>query len=53
MDLKYTYLALRISEESTPLTTFLTQGGAYQWLTIPTGTACSPGYFIDAINRNL
>jgi Reverse transcriptase (RNA-dependent DNA polymerase)/RNase H-like domain found in reverse transcriptase/Integrase zinc binding domain len=53
MDLKYAYLALRISEESKPLTTFLTQGGAYQWLTIPTGAACSPAYFIDAINRIL
>jgi hypothetical protein len=53
MDLKYAYLALRISEESRPLTTFLTQGGAYQWLTIPTGAACSPAYFIDAINRIL
>jgi len=53
MDLKYAYLALRISEESMPLTTFLTQGGAYQWLTIPTGAACSPAYFIDAINRVL
>jgi hypothetical protein len=29
MDLKYAYLALRISEESKPLTTFLTQAGAY------------------------
>jgi hypothetical protein len=53
MDLKYAYLALRISEESKPLTTFLTQGGAYQWLTIPTGAACSPAYFIDAVNRIL
>jgi hypothetical protein len=53
MDLKYAYLALRISEDSKSLTTFLTQGGAYQWLTIPTGAACSPAYFIDAINRIL
>jgi hypothetical protein len=53
MDLKYAYLALRISEESKPLTTFLTPSGAYQWLTIPTGAACSPAYFIDAINRIL
>jgi hypothetical protein len=53
MDLKYAYLALRISEESKPLTTFLTPSGAYQWLTIPTRVACSPAYFIDAINRVL
>lgn len=53
MDLKYAYLALRIDEESKPLTTFLTQGGAYQWLSIPTGAACSPAYFIDAVNRIL
>ncbi len=53
MDLKYAYLALRICEESKPLTTFLTPGGAYQWLSIPTGAACSPAYFIDAVNRIL
>ena len=53
MDLKYAYLALRICEDSKPLTTFLTPGGAYQWLSIPTGAACSPAYFIDAVNRIL
>jgi hypothetical protein len=53
MDLKYAYLALRICEESKPLTTFLTPGGAYQWLSLPTGAACSPAYFIDAVNRIL
>jgi hypothetical protein len=53
MDLKYAYLALRIDEESKPLTTFLTPSGAYQWLSIPTGAACSPAYFIDAVNRIL
>jgi hypothetical protein len=53
MDLKYAYLALRIDEQSKPLTTFLTPAGAYQWLSIPTGAACSPAYFIDAVNRIL
>ncbi len=53
MDLQYAYLALRIDENSKPLTTFLTPNGAYQWLSIPTGVACSPAYFIDAVNRIL
>jgi Reverse transcriptase (RNA-dependent DNA polymerase)/RNase H-like domain found in reverse transcriptase/Integrase zinc binding domain len=53
MDLRYAYLALKIDEPSKPLTTFLTPGGAYQWLSIPTGAACSPAYFIDAVNRIL
>ena len=53
MDLKYAYLALRISEESKSLTTFLTQKGVYQWETIPTGASCSPSFFVDAINRIL
>jgi hypothetical protein len=53
MDLKYAYLALRINEQSKPLTTFLTPGGAYQWLSIPTGAACSPAYWIDAVNQIL
>jgi hypothetical protein len=53
MDLRYAYLALKIDEQSKPLTTFLTPRGAYQWLSIPTGAACSPAYFIDAVNRIL
>ena len=53
MDLRYAYLALKIDENSKPLTTFLTPNGAYQWLSIPTGAACSPAYFIDAVNRIL
>jgi hypothetical protein len=53
MDLRYAYLALKIDEQSKPLTTFLTPNGAYQWLSIPTGAACSPAYFIDAVNRIL
>ena len=53
MDLQYAYLALKIDENSKPLTTFLTPNGAYQWLSIPTGAACSPAYFIDAVNRIL
>jgi hypothetical protein len=46
-------LALKIDEPSKSLTTFLTPNGAYQWLSIPTGAACSPAYFIDAVNRIL
>jgi len=53
MDLKYAYLALKIDEPSRPLTQFLTPNGAYQWLSIPTGAACSPAFFIDAINKIL
>ncbi len=53
MDLRYAYLALKIDEESKSLTTFLTATGAYQWLSIPTGAACSPAYFIDCVNRIL
>jgi Reverse transcriptase (RNA-dependent DNA polymerase) len=53
MDLRYAYLALKIDEKSKPLTTFLTPTGAYQWLSIPTGAACSPAYFVDAVNRIL
>ena len=53
MDLRYAYLALKIDEPSMSLTTFLTPNGAYQWKSIPTGAACSPAYFIDAVNRIL
>jgi dUTPase len=53
IDLRYAYLSLKIDEQSRPLTTFLTPRGAYQWLSIPTGAACSPAYFIDAVNRIL
>ena len=53
MDLSYAYLALRIDEQSKPLTTFLTPTGTYQWLSLPTGAACSPAFFIDAVNRIL
>jgi hypothetical protein len=53
LDLKYAYLALRIDEESRPLTTFLTPTGKYYWLSLPTGAACSPAYFIDAMDRIL
>ena len=53
MDLRYAYLALRIDEQLKPLTTFLTPTGTYQWLSLPTGAACSPAFFIDAVNRIL
>jgi len=53
LDLKYAYMALRIDEESRPLTTFLTPTGSFQWLSIPTGAANSPAYFTDACNKIL
>ena len=53
MDLRYAYLALKIDEESRPLTQFLTPNGAFQWLSMPTGAACAPAFFIDAVNRIL
>ena len=53
MDLRYAYLALKLDEESISYTTFLTMHGAYQWLSIPTGAACSPAYFIDCVNKIL
>jgi len=53
LDLKYAYLALRIDEESRPLTTFLTPTGSYQWLSLPTGAANSPAYFTDACDKIL
>jgi hypothetical protein len=49
MDLRQGYYSLRLDEPSRVLTTFLTPNGAYQLLTIPTGTACSPAYFLDAM----
>ena len=49
----HNYLALRIDEQSKPLTTFLTPTGTYQWLSLPTGAAFSPAFFIDAVNRIL
>jgi len=53
LDLKYAYLALRIDEESRPLTTFLTPTGSFQWLSLPTGAANSPAYFTDACEKIL
>ena len=34
MDLRYAYLALKIDENSKPLTTFVTPNGSNQWLSI-------------------
>ena len=45
MDLRYAYLALKIDENSKPLTTFLTPNGAYHWLSIPTGRVAEPPDF--------
>ncbi|RPH78729.1 MAG: hypothetical protein EHM77_06640, partial [Planctomycetaceae bacterium] len=53
IDLRYAYLGLRLSPESRHLTTFLTPNGSYQWVSLPTGAACSPPYFLDAINKIL
>jgi hypothetical protein len=53
LDLRQAYLALRIDEESRPLTTFITANGSYQWLSLPTGAANSPIHFANAINRVL
>jgi len=53
LDLKYAYMALRIDEDSRPLTTFLTPTGSFQWLSLPTGAANSPAYFTDACDKIL
>ena len=53
LDMRYAFLALKIDEKSRPLTTFLTPGGAYQWLSLPTGAASSPAHFTEALNKIL
>ena len=53
MDMRQGYYALRLDEKSRALTTFLTPKGAYQLLTMPTGAACSPAYFLDAMAKVL
>jgi hypothetical protein len=53
IDLRYAYLALRLSPESRALTTFLTPTGSYPWISLPTGAASSPSYFLDAIYKIL
>jgi hypothetical protein len=47
------YYALRLNEASKAYTTFLTPKGAYQLLTLPTGAAASPPYFLEVMNKIL
>ena len=49
----YAFLALKISKDSQPLTTFLTPTGSYQWVSLPTGAANSPVHFTNALNKIL
>jgi hypothetical protein len=53
MDMRQGYYALRLDKKSQALTTFLTPKGAYQLLTMPTGAACSPAYFLDTMTKVL
>jgi len=53
LDLRQAYLGLRITEDSRPLTTFLTPSGSFQWLSLPTGSANSPAHFSTAIDKIL
>jgi hypothetical protein len=53
LDLRQAYLALRIDEESKPLTTFLTPSGAFVWNSLPTGAANSPIHFSNAMQQVL
>jgi hypothetical protein len=53
LDLRYAFLALKIDPASQPLTTFLTPTGSYQWVSLPTGAACSPTHFSHSCNKML
>jgi len=53
LDLRYAFMGLRMDEESCALTTFLTPSGSFQWVSLPTGSSCSPMLFTDAMNRIL
>ena len=53
LDLRYAFLALKLDEESQPLTTFLTPTSSYRWISLPTGSSTSPMYFGDACNKIL
>jgi len=53
LDLRYAFMGLRMDEQSSSLTTFLTPSGSYQWISLPTGAANSPAYFTDSMNRIL
>ncbi len=53
LDMRQGYYALRLDEASRAYTTFLTPKGAYQLLTLPTGAAVSPPYFLEAMYKIL
>ena len=53
LDLRYAFLALKLDEQSQPLTTFLTPSGSYRWISLPTGSSTSPMFFGDACNKIL
>ena len=53
MDMRQGYYALRLDEKSRAYTTFITPCGAYQLLTLPTGAAVSPAYFLETMNKIL
>ena len=42
LDLRYAYLSVRITEDSKPLTNFLTPFGSFIWNSLPTGMSNSP-----------
>ena len=46
-------MALKISKDSQPLTTFLTPTGSYQWVSLPIGAANSPVHFTNALSKIL
>ena len=53
LDLRQAYMAMRIDEESQPLTTFLTPSGSYRFRSLPTGAAGSPALFAEVSYRML
>ena len=53
LDLRQAYMAMRIDEESQPLTTFLTPSGSYRFKSLPTGAAGSPALFAEVSHRML
>ena len=53
LDLRQAYMAMRIDEESQPLTTFLTPSGSYRFKSLPTGAAGSPALFTEVSHRML
>jgi len=53
LDLRQAYMAMRIDEESQPLTTFLTPSGSYKFKFLPKGAAGSPALFAEVSHRML